>query len=529
VLSGLLLIMILIWTNILGYLWLPPASDWTKAQIYTLSTKSQNILKGLEKPLKVYVFVDSRDTQDYIDMMTLLDNATTISNKVEVEPVVVTRQPARASELMTKYSLVDAQGMLVVYGTGTDEEYQFIRMSDIVEQPMMMMGRRGGGERVFKGEDALMTAINYLEEGKKKSIIYFTQGHGELDVTGSSEETRPDRKAQRLAESLQKANYEVKGLRLGGIGKEKPDRLREAVGKEVPEDAAVVVVAGPQTAFAANEIEALRQFMNPKEASKKKGKLIILLDVVVGPNERMVQTGLEPLLKEFGVEAAPERILQPNVKNPDVVTIRINPRLPESNPLATALKGFAVPMFDVRPVRPLTDARPGAYQAEILAVAYSPAGLWPETNLSDPVRLVAKYEREEFRSVQEKATNTLPVGLLVSESSLPSGPPGAMGQQDQKPRMVVFGDAGFASDQPLPGVQPGRGTAQVDFLYYSLFASSLAWLRERPAAIGIEPKKRDEYKMNEDTDTGRLLWLPAGLMFVTVLGLGVGMWVVRRK
>jgi len=34
----------------------------------------------------------------------------------------------------------------------------------------------------FKGEDALMTEINYLAEGQKKPVVYFTQGNGELDL-----------------------------------------------------------------------------------------------------------------------------------------------------------------------------------------------------------------------------------------------------------------------------------------------------------------------------------------------------------
>jgi hypothetical protein len=154
--------------------------------------------------------------------------------------------------------------------------------------------------------------------------------------------------------------------------------------------------------------------------------------------------------------------------------------------------------------------------------------VWSERKLSDPTVLVDGYGRNDFKDL--KLTRGLPVGVIVSESAggLPPGDPHAgMFNREQTPRLVVYGNARFISDQPLPG---GLRVTQVGMeLYYSLFASSIAWLRERPNSIGIEPKKRDEYKMNENTNIGRLLWLPAGLMGITIVGLGLGVWVVRRR
>lgn len=525
VLTGMLVLMILVLINILGYVYLPPASDWTKSQIYTLDTRSENILKGLEKPLHITVLVNSRETQEYSDIMSLLDNARSVSDKVDVSLVLPTRQPAAYNELVRRYGLTDRQGLLVVYGTESDEQSQFLRMSDLYTTPMMMMGMRGG-ERTFQGEDALMTAVAFLEEGKQKPIIYFTQGHGELDVSGVGNEL-PERRAQNLRSRLEKNNFQVKGLRLGGGLPEKAaDPTRVVVSKTVPDDAGLVVVAGPQSAFAQPELDALREYMNPKEAGKKKGKLILLLDVVAGPNERMLQTGLEALAAEMGVEVTNDRVLQPNLTNPDVILVLVNPRLPENNPLAAPLRGVAVPMFDIRSIKPRQGPQAGGYQAEILLIATSNSGLWPEPNLGDPVRLVAQYQRNDFRDVESKAERALPVGVIVTEGGM-AGPHGAM-TGDQKPRLVVIGDAGFISDQPLPGVGE-RGVPEIESRYYSLFASSVAWLRERPNNIGIEPRKRDEYKMNDNTDMARLLLQPGSWMFAGIVGLGLGVWVVRRR
>jgi len=62
-----------------------------------------------------------------------------------------------------------------------------------------------------------------------------------------------------------------------------------------------------------------------------------------------------------------------------------------------------------------------------------------------------------------------------------------------------------------------------------LIASSLAWLRERPENIGIEAKKREYYIMDPNANISRMIWLPFGLMMFSVVGLGLGVWVVRRR
>ena len=62
-----------------------------------------------------------------------------------------------------------------------------------------------------------------------------------------------------------------------------------------------------------------------------------------------------------------------------------------------------------------------------------------------------------------------------------------------------------------------------------MLASSLAWLRERPSSIGLDPKERKEYQMDANVNLRRMAYLPLGLMFVCVVGLGLGIWVVRRR
>jgi hypothetical protein len=530
VLAGQLVLMILIWLNIIGYLVLPRESDWTRARLYTLDPLSQNILKGLDRPVKVYMILDSRQDRAYDDMNKLLDNCRAVTDKVQSELVLRGRQDARVRELMRRYLLLDPVGMLVVMGTEPNEDSQFIKYDDLYEAPPFdpMRGRsRRREEPTFKGEDALMTAIRYLGEDKKKPTIYFLQGHGELDISSMSD-ARPRQKAQELRTQLEKANYEVKALRISTTGAAKEGDSQEVVAKQVPDDASVLVIAGPRGPLERETLEAIRVYMNPRESSKKKGKLMVLLGVETTPEKQMVQTGLENLLQEYSVKVGNERIMSPLANNPDAVFAVPNPRPSPQNTLAAGLSEMQpLPMFNARTVEarsnPAQRPEGSSYTPEMLLTT-SVYRVWAESNLGDPLEVLETIRREQK---EVRLANTLPLAVVVSEQSgagIPGHPPGMLGGES-KPRLVVFGNVGWASDAPLPGAQDARASS----MYYSLFASSIAWLREKQSSIGIKSKKRDTYQMSEGANVSRMLLLPAGLMFVCILGVGLGVWVVRRR
>src|SRR5207253_3167638 len=96
-----------------------------------------------------------------------------------------------------------------------------------------------------------------------------------------------------LLERLAKRNYDVKPLKF------------ELGDPKVPDDATMVVLAGPRQTYAQPAIDALQKYM-----TEKKGRLVLLVDVPSGSQSKtMPDTGLEALLASFQVELAKERIL----------------------------------------------------------------------------------------------------------------------------------------------------------------------------------------------------------------------------
>ena len=94
----------------------------------------------------------------------------------------------------------------------------------------------------------------------------------------------------------------------------------------------------------------------------------------------------------------------------------------------------------------------------------------------------------------------------------------------------MFGDSTWASNWGFASNPPRRAPRGDD--NFDLFTNCVSWLRERPEDLGqmVQPKARKEYVLDvPEQQQTRMLWLPGVLMLVGVIGLGGGVWLVRRR
>ena len=104
------------------------------------------------------------------------------------------------------------------------------------------------------------------------------------------------------------------------------------------------------------------------------------------------------------------------------------------------------------------------------------------------------------------------------------GPPGTP-PPPPAPRLVVFGAGEFVSDAQTRT----RGAAETATGVVAV-AASADWLRERASiAAGEGTKTYATYKLSATADDTRLVLLPLGLALLIVIGLGAGVWVIRRS
>jgi len=231
--------------------------DWTSEGLNSLSDQSVKAAKSLKSELNVSL-LSRKDQQDAAVRRQLQDLVEKYRNENNL--IRFTAYDARQRpDLTQKFDF--NQGPFGVF-----IEYQ------------------GKTQRVEQiSEEEFTRALLKLTREKKKTV-YFTEGHGERGISDSG----PDGLSF-LNEDLI-TSYDVKTLRLLETPK-------------IPEDAAAVVIAGPQQQFLESELQSLRDY------AKNGGRLLIALD----PNARH---NLAQLTKSLGVEFQANYILDPRAAIP---------------------------------------------------------------------------------------------------------------------------------------------------------------------------------------------------------------------
>jgi hypothetical protein len=552
VMTGLLLLAVLSLVNVLAYAepftrFFGRPFDWTEANLNAISPATRNLLNNLQEPVTVISLL-RQGTLVEADARTLLDNCKTLTPKftwrhLSPEP----ENEAEVTKLMEKYGFSENNGLLVMVGGGTDSgeaTSTFIKAGELVAAPRGDPRRAAQGYE-FTGEGALLNALQSLLEGKM--TIYLTQGHGELSPDGGAAAPPPGMGAPppkgplaTLREKLmRRRGVEVKTLRLDGTT------------KSIPDAAAVVMIVRPTREFGKEELAVLRTYLRRTRETKKgakdgkdeetvtAGRLFVLAEPYIqkeGDTSKFLATGLEPLLGEYGVKLGMNRIIAFRSENPTASYYEayIDENAPAStNPIALAFASRrdtgrrVFPFTNVRTVEPLAE-KGGDKIVDRLFVADLTMFIRVEKDADrDPAAVVAAV-RSQADLIKAIDRTEQTIAVAVSDRG---GPPGAprdeahAGVTKDTPRMVVFGTSSWVANDGLAG---RTGVVRMD-----LVNNCISWLREKGAlgeGISVDPKERKLYDLNvPPPNRTRFLFLPVGLMLLGVMGLGLGVWVVRRR
>jgi len=499
VFTGLMLLAVLGATNVLAFFYVQENGldpfDWTESHVYSLSQGTKQILKDLPSNVVVYVLLSPRDPL-YADVKTLLANFQSVTNKVEAE-FINPGNPLAVAALMQQYQFTGREGVLVVYDPDGKPNYQFLKPLPDLEG-VSSRGPMGSGseERTFKGEQAIISAINSLRQGDIKNIVYFTQDSGELAMDNLDVQA-PDVGLGRLI-SLRKEDklYEPRPLNLGSVSR-------------VPEDAMAVVIAGPRQPLSPRKVEVLTEYMKDP-----KNKLIVLVDTF---DQAPLPTGLEKFLEGYGVTVGQDLILNGiDPESPTAVFLRVAPNA--DSVFRESFRGFPfIAWSEARSVRPTTDPN-SAYVASPLFVtaAAEDRFQWAEEKPGEILKDPQAFEKKATTRSQP-----IPVAVTVREKKpQDASDVHAVG----KPRLIVFGDSTWVSNAYLANPRAGR-------INYLIFTSSLSWLRERYAEVtSVEPKTRKYYRVTIPPERKfSLMVVPGILVFTAVVACGIGVLLLRRR
>lgn len=270
--------------------------DVTADKLYTLSSETKELLKSLDEEVTVYVYCK----EENYDTTTakLLDQYTGHTDRIKVEYI----NPALYPSFCQKYTTanVSVGSLIAVCG----EKSRVIDYDELYETETSFDYTTYSYSSTTTGYDAegqLTSAISYIT-GDETPTIYYTSGHGELEVESS------------ISDAISKSNMDLKAVTL----------LTEG---NVPEDAQMLLINNPGGDFSKEDIEILREYMN------KGGNIVV--NLCATGDEFPVLWGF---LSEFGLEISNTLVMEADPDYYYTYPLYLLPHV-EDDPVTSGLYG----------------------------------------------------------------------------------------------------------------------------------------------------------------------------------------------
>jgi len=457
--------------------------DLTDTQLFTLSPQSRELVSNLPETMKVWLFTKEKNSQD----QELLDNYHRQSNKFKFEYV----DPELKPGLVDRFGVKD-------YG----EVYlEFQTKRQLVQ-------RISEDERLseIKLTNRLQQMIN-----PKTAKVYFLQGHSEHPLSGSKGAI------SKAIQGLIDKNFTISTLNLA----ERP---------QVPNDADVVIVAGPQKELLTGEVTTLQNYLN------RGGNLLLMIDPNTNPK-------IDTLLKEWGVRLDNRLVIDNSGESlqlgPATILVTEYGQHPITQDFANNISVYPL-------TRPLEIDPVSGVESMVLLKTKPYPNSWAESD--------QKSEKLEFNEDKDlKGPLTLGVALtrklLNSPTAIPNPIPTAQNSPTAIPnpiptaqnspttipnpipttttspttakesRLVVFGNSNFATDSLFEQQLNG-----------DVFLNTVSWLSQQDEKLlSIRPKEPKNRRIIISNLEANLLTISA-VILLPLLGLLTGfiIWWKRR-
>ncbi|HEY8393968.1 MAG TPA: GldG family protein [Thermaerobacter sp.] len=451
--------------------------DATANKLYTLSDSTRQVLASLDRDVTIYGFIQENSPEGQ-SLSKLLNEYELASPRVQVELVDPERQPA----LARRYEVDMVNSIVVKIG----DDFRKI-------DPFSLFGFAPEGGVEIRGEQAITRALLELT-GRGGKKIYFLTGHGE---------GTPGRELNVLQSLLEGEALKVETLNLIQSGK-------------VPQDAAVIVIAGPTRDLVERERQLLEEYV------RKGGRLLILYGPQP-PGQELPQ--LEQLLAFLGVEAQHDVAVDPQrafLGQDPLSPVPVLEAHEIVNPLAERQLELVLPGS-----RSLKTREEGQFSATALLRTSDEA--WGETDLGNervsrgdddlPGPLTLGVAVTRSAGGEEDGGNGAGEGAGSGGNGEGGSDGGGDGAGGAQPAAVIVGSAAFVGNDYLQRI-PGNADFAVN---------AVNWLLGDADRLTIRPKVQntEPILLTPGAVAAVFYGLVLGLPVLTALA-GVGIWWRRR-
>ena len=425
--------------------------DLTPNKLFTLAPQTTSTLKSLREKVTAIAFIPANHPA-YEQLEDIFER---YHRQAPDKFDFAFKDPMKNPDLAAKYQLKQGQVTVVLTrGSGATESHTTLN--------------------VVSEEELTNALIKINSVGSQK--VYFLTGHGEwaLELPPNADQDATATSLEDLKKSLEQEGYTPEALNLAGQ-------------KEVPRDAALVVVAGSKSPISAPEEKALESYL------EEGGRMAVFA-------EAQVDDGLDPLLAKYGVQVdngmlADDRFA---VSSPYVLLTNFY----ADHPITKLLKQLSMNVV-IPTARGLSVLRQGVLSGVVdTPVVLTSPFAWEETTPNDNPQLD-----------QGEKSGQIP---MVVAATRPTS--SAKDKRYDEARLVVFGDSEILINANW-GHEPNR----------DLVMNSIDWTSNQVSRITIRPPQEDISTVDIDPDTmSRVRFAATDLFPLGLLGLGLAIWLKRR-
>ena len=412
-----------------------------------LSPRTLEFLQGSQGEIRITSLFEKSNpfrraamnlVKEYVEAAALIPGL-----DIKATSLAVNHDISATTAMMRRFPM-EANSIILECG----QQYRIVTEHDMIytdtDRQWVDEDRSGKRQRVFNGERACTTAMMKLLH-PTASAVYFVAGHGEYDPESQHQVTG----ASAASHALTLNEIAVKTLNLQQNG-------------TIPQDCAVLVIAGPRTRYGPREIEIISSYL------AKGGKAMILIDDAYAG-------GLTTVLENWGIQVTSGG--KSDLSQPHVSTTRYG-----DHPITARLKNTMT--FFANPSR-------------IDTTTSDPIGI-ERADKPKTTQLILLPSRGSVDDPDEKeGSMSIAVASEIGGATLTG--------RRHNTRLVVCGDSDFISNAMNPKGFAGNTI---------FFLSAIEWLIGRPGRTASDIDVGSLLHVGIDPESG---WLNLG----TVLALAL--------
>ncbi len=460
-------------------------ADTTATNQFSLAQRTRDLLDNLNRPVNVIAYYP--DELNDIEMLTRHGKVDTTLSEFSRRSGNFTFQfvdPQKEADLARSQG-VTAYETLAVSATGAD-------LIDLVQPTDPAYSRL---------EQDLYTSLLVVTETEQKKV-YFLGGHGERDINRETEDGY-----LKIRQGLEVDNYAVEVHPM-------PPAEEDFEKLKVPDDAALLVIAGPTGELPAAHADALNFYMAGRERDgtpRREGARLIFLA------EPQTHDSFRAFLALWGVIVSDGYIRDLEGSQPNAPrTLRVGRYYPQAPPEIVAPRGQPLNvafMPGAASLDPIIDDTNNRYPVPI---AYST----PSARLIDDIERIDPIDPAEGVDPEDVDPQGTFFPAMYLDIVAPVGAPPVESRppDNQFAKMAVFGDSDFVSNRNVD-----RGSSA------ALFLNSANYLMGDYSLVSIRDREFVYREWNLDANEFNFVRFSTWLLLPGLMGImAIVVWWVRR-